>query len=102
MILSVPERTAKLKWWFLIFLILTIAFITWMRSFLSPLQSGDIIKFEMAKTTDAAYDIIHQWQRDGKLETAMKSIYCDYGFIILYTVTLALACRYLSAATGND
>jgi len=99
---TVPDRTGKFKWWFLIFLPLTIGFMFWMKHFLSPLQSGDIVSFEMAKSTDVADGIIQKWQENGKFAPAVTSVYLDYIFIFLYTVTIASGCRFLSSICGND
>src|SRR5437763_13821699 len=102
MLLSVPERTGKLKWWFFIFLALTVVFMVWMKNLLYPLHSGEIVHFEMAKTTAAAAGIINEWQETGKLNLAIKSIYLDYIFIVLYTVTISLGCQFLSSIAGNE
>ena len=102
MLLSVPGRSGKLKWWFLFFLFLTAAFIIWMKNFLYPLGSGDIVELEMAKTSERAAAIIQQWRENGKFQPAIQSIYCDYVFIFLYTITIYLGCRYLSSLTSNE
>ena len=72
-----------------------------MRSFFSPLQSGDIIEFEMAKTPGRAASIVDEWQLNGKLPMAMRSIYADYFFIILYTITLSSGSLFFSRICRN-
>ena len=72
-----------------------------MRSFLSPLQSGDIIEFEMAKTPERAASVLDDWQLSGKLPMAMRSIYADYFFILLYTITLSSGSLFFSRICRN-
>jgi len=66
-----------------------------------PLQSSDIIQFEMAKTPKKASLILEEWQKEGKVEPAITSIYWDYPFILLYTLTIALGSLFLSLKSGN-
>src|SRR5688500_11985503 len=96
-----PARSGRVKWIFFCSLVLTVAFSLWMRSFLSPLQSGDIIEFEMAKTPERAASILDEWQLNGKSAMAMKSIYADYFFIILYTITLSSGSLFFSRICRN-
>jgi hypothetical protein len=96
-----PPRWRSVKWIFFCSLLLTVAFSFWMRSFLSPLQSGDIIEFEMAKTPERAASILDDWQLTGKLPMAMRSMYADYFFIILYTVTLSSGSLFFSRICRN-
>jgi hypothetical protein len=56
----------------------------------------------MAKTAERAEAILLQWQETGKFQLAIKSVYCDYVFIGLYTITIALGCLFFSSLTGND
>ena len=74
----------------------------WMKSFLYPLQPGDIVEFEMAKTSERATSILQQWQNDGKFDAAIQSIYLDFFFIVLYTLTIYLGCRYLASLSSNE
>jgi hypothetical protein len=96
-----PGRSGKVKWIFFTFLLLTVAFSFWMRGFLSPLHSADIVEFEMARTPERAAGIIEEWQQNGKLPMAMRSIYADYCFIILYTITLSAASLFFSRICRN-
>ncbi|MES1224780.1 MAG: hypothetical protein ABUT20_55325 [Bacteroidota bacterium] len=73
-----------------------------MRSYLSPLSSGEIVQFEIAKTVDRAHSIINEWKTTGKYESGVKSTYFAYFFILLYTIAIALACRFISSCTGNE
>jgi hypothetical protein len=87
---------------FWLFSLLTIAYMIWIRSYLSPLSSGEIVQFEIAKTVSKANLIIQEWKNSGKYEQGVKSIYFAYFFIVLYTFAIALGCRFVSACTGND
>jgi hypothetical protein len=99
--LSVPGRSGKLKWFFLISVVVTFAFSLLMKRAVYPLQSSDIIQFEMAKTPEKASLILEEWQKEGKVEPAITSIYWDYPFILLYTLTIALGSLFLSLKSGN-
>jgi hypothetical protein len=74
----------------------------WVRSYLAPLSSDEIVQFEIAKTVDKAEAIIADWKNSGKYEQGVKSTYFAYVFIFLYTIAIALGCRFISICTGND
>src|SRR5882757_2710337 len=99
---SWSARFNRLRQLFWIFSLLTIVYMIWVRSYLSPLSSGDIVQFEIAKTVDKANAIIQDWKMAGKYEQVVKSTYFAYLFIALYTISIALGCRFISACTGND
>jgi hypothetical protein len=99
---DLPGRTRKLKWVFIFFLASTVIFTIWMRQFLYPLHSGDIVEFEMAKTPDHAQAIIQEWQSNGKFPKVMDSIYADYLFIFLYTITLSTGALFFARICGNE
>jgi len=99
---SWPARFSRLRQLFWLFFLLTIAYLIWMRSYLSPLTSGEIIRFEIAKTAENANAIIREWKETGKFELGIKSVTLDYFFIALYTIAIALGCRFISACTGNE
>ena len=69
---------------------------------MSPLSSDDIVQFEIAKTVNKAQAIIDDWKNTGKYELGVKSTYFAYVFMVLYTVAIALGCRFLSVCTGNE
>ncbi|HWK05480.1 MAG TPA: hypothetical protein VNS58_17695 [Puia sp.] len=100
--LSWSARFSRLRQWFWIFFLLTIGYMIWARNYLSPLSSGEIVQFEIAKTVDRANAIINDWKITGKYEKGVKSIYFAYLFIALYTVAIGLGCRFIAACTGND
>jgi hypothetical protein len=74
----------------------------WLRNYVAPLSSGEIVQFEIAKTADRASAIIQDWKNTGKYEQGVKSTYLSYLFIALYTIAIALGCRFISAITKND
>jgi hypothetical protein len=101
---STTYSSRQIQTWFWILLALNIAFIIWSRNFLYPLESKDIVQFELAKKVPIAESIIAAWKTpdDLKFEQAIQSIYLDYLFIILYTTGLAIACVFLSQLTGHQ
>jgi hypothetical protein len=99
---SLPARLSRLRQLFWIFFLLTIAYMIWVRNYLSPLTSDELIQFEIAKTTAKAHAIIESWKLTGKYELGIKSTYFAYIFMALYTLAIALGCRFISAITGNE
>jgi hypothetical protein len=99
---SWPARFSRLRQLFWFFFLLTIAYMIWVRSFLAPLSSGEIVQFEIAKTAEKARVIIDNWKLTGKYELGVRSTYFAYVFMVLYTVAIALGCRFISACTGNE
>jgi hypothetical protein len=99
---SWPARFNRLRRFFWLFFLLTIAYMIWVRNYLAPLSSDEIIQFEIAKTVNKAQIIIQDWKNTGKYEQGVKSTYLAYFFILLYTLAIALGCRFIAACTGND
>ncbi len=99
---SWQARFSRLRQLFWIFFLLTIGYMIWVRSFLSPLSSEEIVQFEIAKTVEKAEAIIHDWKLTGKYEQGIKSTYLAYVFMVLYTLAIAIGCRFISACTGNE
>ena len=81
---------------------LTVAYMIWVRNYLYPLSSGEIVQFEISKTVGNAQYIIQQWKNTGKYDLGIKSTYFAYVFMILYTAAISLGCLFLSACTGNE
>src|ERR1700761_3030750 len=92
----------RLRQLFWLFFFLTIGYMIWVRSYLSPLSSDEIVQFEIAKTTNNAAAIIGHWKDSGKYELGIKSTYLAYLFMALYTIAIAVGCRFLAACTGNE
>src|ERR1700754_3412677 len=99
---SWTARLSRLRQMFWVFFLLTIGYMIWVQNYLSPLSSGEIVQFEIAKTVTKAQTIIAEWKSTGKYEQGLKSTYFAYVFIVLYTAAIALGCRFISACTGND
>lgn len=74
----------------------------WVRSYLSPLSSDELVQFEIAKTVTRAQDIIRDWKLTGKYELGVQSTYLAYVFMLLYTLAIAFGCRFFAACTGNE
>jgi hypothetical protein len=74
----------------------------WVRNYLSPLRSEEIVQFEIAKTVGKAQAIISDWKNTGKYEQGVRSTSLAYVFMILYTVAIALGCRFISVCTKNE
>jgi len=99
---SWPARFSRLRQLFWLFSLLTIGYMIWVRNYLSPLSSDEIVQFEIAKTAEKAQTIIRDWKDTGKYESVVKSTYFAYIFMVLYTLAIALGCRFISACTGNE
>jgi hypothetical protein len=99
---SWPARFSRLRQLFWLFSLLTVAYMIWVRSYLSPLRSDEIVQFEIAKTVSRAQAIIQDWKNTGKYELGIKSTYFAYVFMVLYTIAIAVGCRFISACTGNE
>lgn len=97
-----PVGFVRLRQLFWLFFLLTIGYMIWVRNYLSPLSSDEIVQFEIAKTANKAQAIIDGWKSSGKYEQGIKSTYFAYIFMFLYTVAIAVGCRFISLCTGND
>src|ERR1700743_491469 len=99
---SWSTRFSRLRQLFWLFLILTVGYMIWVRSYLAPLSSDEIVQFEIAKTVNKAQAIISDWKTTGKYEQGVKSTSFAYIFMVLYTIAIAIGCRFLSLCTGNE
>lgn len=99
---SWPARFSRLRQLFWLFFLLTVVYMIWVRVYLSPLSSDELVQFEIAKTVNKATIIIQDWKNSGKYELGVQSTYFAYLFMVLYTVAIALGCRFISACTGNE
>jgi hypothetical protein len=93
---------SRLRQLFWLFFLLTIGYMIWVRNYLSPLSSDEIVQFEIAKTAGKAQAIIGDWKLTGKYDQGVKSTYLAYLFMVLYTLAIALGCRFFSICTGNE
>jgi uncharacterized membrane protein YedE/YeeE len=99
---SWPARFSRLRQLFWLFSLLTIAYMIWVRAYLAPLSSDEIVQFEIAKTVTKAQAIIDNWKITGKYYKGLESTYFAWLFMVLYTLAIALGCRFVSACTGNE
>jgi len=99
---SWPARLSRLRQLFWLFFVLIVVYMICVQRYLSPLSSGDFVQFEIAKTVNKANAIIQDWKNTGKYEQGLKTTYFVFVFIILYTIVIALGCRYISTCTGNE
>jgi len=99
---SATIRFGRLRQLFWLFFLLTIGYMIWVRNYLAPLSSDEIVQFEIAKTVDRAQAIIGGWKLTGKYEQGVKSTYLAYLFMVLYTLAIGLGCRFISICTGNE
>jgi hypothetical protein len=99
---SWPARFSRLRQLFWLFSLLTIAYMFWVRNYLAPLSSDEIVQFEIAKTADKAQAIVDNWKVTGKYEKGVTSTYFAWLFMALYTLAIALGCRFISACTGHE
>jgi hypothetical protein len=99
---SWSARFSRLRQLFWLFLFLTIAYMIWVRTYLSPLGSDELVQFEIAKTVSRAQAIIQDWKMTGKYDLGVQSTNLAYIFMVLYTIVIALGCRFLAACTGNE
>ena len=99
---SWPARFSRLRQLFWLFSLLTIAYMFWVRNYLAPLSSDEIVQFEIAKTVDRAQAMVDTWKITGKYEQVVKSTYFAYVFMVLYTLAIAFGCRFISVCTGNE
>lgn len=95
-------RFSRLRQLFWFFFLLCIGYMIWVRNYLAPLSSDELVQFEIAKTTGRANAIIEDWKLTGKYEQGVKSTYFAYVFMLLYTAAIALGCRFISVCTGNE
>ncbi len=95
-------RLSRLRQLFWLFFLLTIGYMIWVRNYLSPLSSGEIVQLEIAKTVSKAQFIVQDWKNTGKYVQGVKSTSLAYLFMALYTLAIGLGCRYISVCTGNE
>jgi hypothetical protein len=97
----VSLQKSSLRSWFWLLLLLNLIFLLVSRSYLAPLNSGELVQFETAKRVSKAQAIIADWSATGKYEKAMESIWIDFLFILFYVAGLMVAVLFLSEATHH-
>jgi hypothetical protein len=81
--------------------LLTIAWVWFMRYEVKPFSSEEIVRFEFAGTPENVSNILNEWSQKDWIPLAKHSIYLDFIFIFLYTASLALGCLTIPALTGK-
>lgn len=95
-------KSNRLRLYFWVFLALNIGFIAWSRTYLKPLTTRDIVKFEVAKNLPAAEQIMNEWKQTGKFEKAQQSVQADYVFIVLYAAGFITCILLLSRLSRHE
>lgn len=94
-------KTYSRGFWICMFL--NILFVVWMKQWIYPLQTGDIILLEIARTVPVASSLMEEFSLDPlKIEKLRASVYLDFIFIFMYCSLLIFAVRYLSRLTSQD
>ena len=92
-------------WVGVVALVLTVASVNVVFPLLSPAKHDpDIVALEFAplEGDGKAKEIIDTWQRDGRIEKARWNVRFDYLFILCYSTTLYLACRWAGREFAAD
>ncbi|MEK6782479.1 MAG: hypothetical protein AABY93_12285 [Bacteroidota bacterium] len=98
---NIPIISTKLKQMFVISTVFTLGWMVIMSLVIKPLNSKDIVSFELARTPEVATKIMLEWEEKDLVNNARKSIYLDFVFLVLYSLSITLGCLVLSAFTGN-
>lgn len=77
-------------------------FIGWSLFYLQPLQFEEMVRFQVAKQVPKAESIVEEWKAAGKIDLAIRAIYLDYFFILLYTSLFSVASLFLSRLTHHE
>jgi hypothetical protein len=93
--------STALKRLFLMSAFCTVAWMIVMSVAIKPLNSKQIVAFELAKTTEIATRIIDGWEQADVISNARRSIYLDFVFLFLYSAAICLGCIVLSVFTEN-
>lgn len=75
-------------------LVMCLTYIFWFKNHNKPLTSNDIVRFEIAGTPEKAQTLLDAWEKMELTDTLLSSIYWDYPFILLYTLSLGLGCLW--------
>ena len=86
---------------FLAFAALTIGYMVWMGKEVRPLTSHEIVAFEFSGNTKQAVEQLTGLGNE-KVALMKKSLYLDFGFLILYSISIALGCIVLPRYTGKE
>ena len=82
-------------------ILLTAAWVAFVKYQTHPFTSEEIVRFEFAGTPERVTAILNEWEEKGWTTLAKNSIYLDFIFIFLYTASLALGCLTFPSLTGK-
>lgn len=100
--MNIPN-SKRLKIYFWGLLVINIGYITWMKSFLAPLETNEILRFEIARTTSRATDMVAAWKSaPPKFDMVALSLPIDYLFIVLYSTGLIVAVLFIARLSAQD
>ena len=98
-----PIYTNRLQRLFWLMLVLNIIYIAWMRFQMAPLQTSEILSFEISRTSERATIWVNNWKaQPPKFEKAVASLAYDYLFIVLYSIGLIVAVLHFGRISGQD
>ena len=86
---------------FAICVVITLGWLVFMGMSVKPLNSQQIVAFELAKTPEVAVNILTDWRENNLIANAKRGIYLDFVFLVLYSLSIALGCLVVSNFTGN-
>ena len=72
----------------------TVLWMVMMANLIRPLNSRMIVAFEFAGSVEKATAIVQEWSTSGIVSNAYLSIYLDFVFLVLYSLTIYLALRW--------
>ena len=87
-----------------VFLAATLVTLLWMlmmSSLVKPLTSKQIVSFELTRTPEVASALMKEWDAQQLTSQARLSIYLDFGFLVLYSLSISLGCMVVSKFAAN-
>lgn len=79
--------------------LITLSYMVWMTLEIRPLTAREIVSFELAGNSREAGTLLETLGPERR-ELMKKSLYLDFGFLLCYSLSLALSCRALPPLTG--
>ena len=86
---------------FLVMGFITLQYMGWMARQLRPLTSREVVAFEFAGSAMNAREFLKGIGGE-KVALMEKSLYLDFGFLVLYSFSIALGCRVVPLLTGKS
>ena len=98
-----PSYTNRLNRLFWLMLVLNIIYFAWMKFQLAPLETNEILAFEISRTSERATAWVNNWKaQPPKYDRAVSSLRYDYVFILLYCTGLFIAVLQFGRLSGQD